>query len=136
MAASTNAGSGYAITINGTTMQSGINSIAAMGTQTLNSTGCAPSCTSATGTSQFGANVRDNTAPNVGANVSGSGTATGFGGYNTIDSFRFFTGDTVASVGGQTNSNLFTTSYIVNVGGSQAAGLYTATFTYICTATF
>jgi hypothetical protein len=136
MAASTNASSGYIITVNGTVPTSGVNSIAAMGTQSSNSAGCAVSCTSTTGVSQFGTNVRDNTTPNVGTDVSGVGSAVGVGGYNTVDSFRFFAGDTVASAGTQTNNNVFTNSYIVNVGGSQAAGLYTATMTYICTATF
>ncbi len=137
MSASTNAGFGYAITITGTTLASGANTIPAMGTQSLNSAGCSPSCSAGTpGVSQFGTNVRDNATPNVGADVSGLGTATGFGGYNTPDSFRFFSGDTVASVGGVTKSNLFTNSYVVNVGGDQAAGVYTATMTYICTATF
>jgi hypothetical protein len=136
MQASTNASSGYAITVNGTTMTSGINTIPAMGTQSANSLGCAPSCTSTTGVSQFGTNVRDNATPNVGANVSGVGTATGQGGYNTPDSFRYFSGDTVAGVGGASKANTFTNSYIVNVGGDQAAGQYTATMTYICTATF
>jgi hypothetical protein len=136
MSASTNAGSGYVITINGTTLTSGLNNIAAMGTQSLNSGGCVVSCTSATGTSQFGSNVRANTVPAVGGDVTGLGTATGFGGYNTVNNFRFFTGDTVASVGGVTKSNFFTNSYIVNVGGDQAAGVYSATMTYICTATF
>jgi hypothetical protein len=136
MQASTNADSGYVITINGTTMTSGSNNIPAMGTQSTNSTGCSPSCTSLTGTSQFGTNVRDNATPNVGTDVSGVGTAVGQGGYNTADSFRFFTGDTVAGVGGPSKANTFTNSYIVNVGGDQAAGQYTATMTYICTATF
>lgn len=136
MAASTNAGSGYAITLNGTTLTSGANTIPAMGTQTLNSTGCSPSCTSTTGTSQFGSNLRSNTIPSVGANVSGSGSGAAVGGYNTANSFRFFTGDTVASAAGPTSANLYTNSYIVNVGGQQAAGTYTATMTYICTATF
>jgi hypothetical protein len=136
MQASTNAGFGYVITLIGTTLTSGANTIPAMGTQSLNSTGCAVSCTSATGTSLFGSNVRDNATPNVGTNVTGTGTATGFGGYNTVDAFRFFSGDTVASVGGVTKANTFTNSYIVNVGGDQAAGVYTATMTYICTATF
>jgi hypothetical protein len=107
-----------------------------MGTQTLDSTGCAVSCTSTTGSSQFGSNVKANTSPSVGANVTGAGSAAGFGGYNTSDSFRFFTGDTVASAAGVSKANLFTNSYIVNVGGDQAAGVYTATLTYICTATF
>lgn len=136
MSASTNAGFGYAITITGTTLTSGANTITAMGTQSLNSAACSPSCTSTTGTSQFGSNVKANTTPSIGANVSGAGTATGSGGYNTADAFRYFTGDTVAGVGGVTNTNLFTNSYIVNVGGDQAAGVYTATMTYICTATF
>lgn len=136
MSASTNASFGYAITLTGTTLTSGANTITAMGTQTLNSSGCAVSCTSTTGSSQFGSNVKANTTPAVGANVSGTGTATGSGGYNTADSFRFFSGDTVASVAGVSQANLFTNSYIVNVGGDQAAGVYAATMTYICTATF
>jgi len=140
MSASTNAGSGYVITINGTTMTSGSNTIPAMGTQTLNSSGCAVSCTSATGVSQYGSNVRANNIVSAGgafgADVSGTGTATGSGGYNTTNSFRYFSGDTVAAVGGVTNANLFTNSYLVNVAGSQAAGLYSSTMTYICTATF
>jgi hypothetical protein len=136
MSASTNAGFGYVITATGSTLTSGANTITAMGTQSLNSGACSPSCTSTTGTSQFGANVKANATPSVGANVTGPGTATGFGGYNTANAFRYFTGDTVASVAGVSNTNLFTNSYIVNVGGDQAAGVYTATMTYICTATF
>jgi hypothetical protein len=140
MSASTNATSGYVITISGTTLTSGSNTIPAMGTQSANSSGCVVSCSSQTGVSQFGSNVRANNVASAGgvfgADVSGTGTATGFGGYNALNTFRFFTGDTVASVGGVTKANLFTNSYLVNVGGDQAAGVYTATLTYICTATF
>jgi hypothetical protein len=71
-----------------------------------------------------------------GADVTGTGTATGSGGYNAGNSFRFFTGDAVAGAAGVTKANLFTNSYLVNVGGDQAAGVYSATMTYICTATF
>lgn len=136
MSASTNASFGYVITLVGTSMASGANTIAPMGTQSLNSAGCSPGCSATPGISQFGTNVRANTAPTIGTDVSGSGTATGFSGYNNVNNFRYFAGDTVASVSGVTNSNLFTNSYIVNVSGSQAAGVYTATMTYICTATF
>ncbi|HSX02728.1 MAG TPA: hypothetical protein VLI05_05455 [Candidatus Saccharimonadia bacterium] len=140
MAASTNAGFGYVITLTGATLTSGSNTIAAMGTQSLNSAACSPSCTSTTGASQFGSNVRANNVASAGgafgADVSGSGAGVGSGGYNTANSFRFFSGDTVASASGPTNANLYTNSYLVNVAGSQAAGLYTATMTYICTATF
>jgi hypothetical protein len=139
MSASTNAGSGYIITVNGTTLTSGSNTIAAMGTQSANSATCSPSCTSSPGTSQFGSNVVSNTSPSVGAGVTPTGAGdngAGFGGYDTANSFRFFNGDTVASSSTVSNSQVFTNSYIVNVGGSQAAGLYSSTLTYICTATF
>jgi hypothetical protein len=140
MSASTNAGSGYAITVSGTTLTSGANTVAPMGTQTANSTGCAPSCTSTTGTSQFGTNVRANgPSPAVGSDVTPTGagySGAGSGGYNTPNSFRYFSGDVVATSSTVSNAQMYTNSYIVNVNGSQAAGLYTATLTYICTATF
>jgi hypothetical protein len=116
MSASTNASSGYVITINGPTMTSGANTIPGLASQTA----------STTGTSQFGLNL----------GVSGGGTGSVNGNYSNGTLYRFNTGDTVGSVGVPTNANLFTSNYIVNVGGSQAAGLYTATLTYICTATF
>jgi len=131
MDASTNASSGYVITVNGTTMTSGGNTINAMGDQSANVSTCGTtSCTSTTGSSQFGVNV---------TKTSGTGSGAAFGGYDSVGTggkYRFFTGDTVASAAGPTNSNLFTSNYVVNVPGSQAAGLYSTTLTYICTATF
>ncbi|MBI5357470.1 hypothetical protein HZB74_01335 [Candidatus Saccharibacteria bacterium] len=129
MAASTNGTSGYSITVNGSTLTcscAGSPTIAALGSQTASSTG----------TAQFGANLRDNATPNVGADPSGSGSGTYTANYGTADQYRFVTGDSVASASGATNANTFTASYIVNVPGSQAAGSYTATMTYIATATF
>jgi hypothetical protein len=136
MAASTNAGNGYQITLNGTTLSSGANTIPAMGTQAANSAACSPGCSSSIGVSQFGSNVRANTTPAIGSDVSGIGSGTGSGGYDSANAFRFFTGDVVASAAGATDNNTYTNSYIVNVGGIQTAGLYSATLTYICTATF
>lgn len=129
MAASTNGTSGYSITVNGSTLTcscAGSPTIAALGSQTASSPG----------TAQFGANLRSNTTPSVGANPSGSGSGTYTANYGTADQFRFVTGDSVAAAAGSTNANAFTVSYIVNVPGSQAAGAYTATMTYIATATF
>lgn len=130
MAASTNAGSGYSITNNGTTMTcstcTGSPTIAALATQTASSIG----------TAQFGLNLKDNATPDVGAEVSGSGTATATANYGTANQYRFVTADSVASVGGSTNANTFTSAYIVNVPGNQAAGTYTAIMTYIATATY
>jgi len=139
MAASTNASHGYAITVNGTSLSSGSNSITAMGTST----------TSVNGTSQFGMNLVANTTatstPAVGAAITPASNGTDFKaaaltGYDTPDNFMFVTGDSVASSSdggaGPSNAQIYTVSYIVNVPGDQAAGTYTTTLTYICTATF
>ncbi len=130
MCASTNGASGYAITINGSTMTctscSGSPTIAALASQTA----------STTNTAQFGANLRNNATPDVGADPSGSGTGTYEAEYGTADQYRFVTGDSVAAASAATDSNLFTVSYIVNIPGSQAAGVYTSTMTFIATATF
>jgi hypothetical protein len=132
MAASTNSQSGYSITLTGTTLTSGSNTITAMGTQSANG---APAASSI-GTSQFGLNLRSNTTPAVGADLSGAGIGTYGTNYGTSNSFRFFTGDSVATSASATDANAFTVSYIVNVAGGQPAGAYTANMTYICTANF
>jgi hypothetical protein len=139
MAASTNAGSGYAITVNGTTMSSGANTIPAMTSAT----------TGTKGIGQFGMNLRANTTATstvaVGADISAASNGTdlrgqALTGYDTPDTFKFVTGDTVANsaytVAGPTNSQVYTASYIVNVAGNQLAGTYTTTLTYVCTSTF
>jgi hypothetical protein len=132
MAASTNAGSGYNITVNGPTLTSGSNTIAGMNTQT----------TSTHGISQFGMNLKSNTTPTVGTEVAPADNGTNYQGtatpnYGTSNSFKFTTADAVGnsnSVG--SDAQIFTVSYIVNVPGSQPAGSYTTTLTYICTPTF
>lgn len=126
MQAQTNASSGYAITINGTTLSSGVNTIPALAAQTASNIG----------TSQFGLNLRVNTVPSVGADPTGAGIGTYTANYGAANQYRFGSGDAVASAAGPTNANTFTSSYIVNIGGAQAAGVYTATMTYICTASF
>ncbi len=139
MAASTNAGSGYAITVNGPTMTSGLNTITGMNTM-------APITH---GLSQFGMNLKLNTTATstvpVGAEVDVLPNGTNYrgqaaAGYDTVDNFKFTNGDPVAKSdnggAGGTDSQIFTASYIVNVPGSQPAGTYTTTLTYICTPTF
>ncbi len=126
MAASTNAGSGYAITLNGATLTSGANTITALASQTASSQG----------TSQFGVNLKDNATPNVGAEVSGSGSGTATANYGTADQYRFVTADSVASAAASTLANTFTASYIANISSVTKPGAYTATMTYICTPTF
>jgi len=126
MQAQTNAANGYTVTVNGTTLASGVNTIPALAAQTA----------STVGTSQFGLNLRLNGIPAVGGEPSGAGSGTFTGNYGTVNQYRFGSGESVAQAGLPTNANTFTSSYIVNIGGAQAAGVYTATMTYICTASF
>jgi hypothetical protein len=139
MAASTNAGSGYVISVNGPTLTSGSNTITAMGSAT----------TGVRGTSQFGLNLKANTVttsnPAVGTEVAPAANGTNykgqsFTGYDTVDNFKFTSGDSVAKSdnggAGGTDAQIITAAYIVNVPGSQPAGTYTTTLTYICTPTF
>lgn len=133
MVASTNAQSGYVITVAGNTMTSGSNTIAAMNT----------AAASTVGTAQFGMNVALNTAPagasaaiapaSNGTNLRGQGST----GYGTANTFKFLSGDSVAdSAANPTNAQHYTVSYIVNVPGTQSPGTYTTTLTYVCTPTF
>jgi len=143
MAASTNAGSGYAITVNGPTLTSGSNTVTAMSSSTAG----------VHGLSQFGLNLKANTVATsttpVGAEVAPASNGVNYRGqaytgggldYGTVDHFQFNNGDTVANSGqgglGGTDAQIFTASYIVNVPGSQPAGTYVTTLTYICTPTF
>ncbi len=137
MAASTNAGFGYAITVNGETLTSGANTIDGMAALDVPITGIA----------QFGLNVVLNTITDASLNPLGLDPAPAYDGvdltgqastdYDTPDSFKFVTGETVAdSDSSGTDAQIFTVSYIANVPGNQPAGTYTTTLTYICTPTF
>jgi hypothetical protein len=140
MAASTNAGFGYAISVNGPTLTSGSNTITAMSANNA----------SVKGISQFGLNLKLNTtastttplgaevAPAVnGTNYTGRAFPTSPNSYATQDSFRFASGNIVAdSNASGTDAQIYTVGYIVNVPGSQPAGTYVTTLTYICTPTF
>ena len=127
IAASTNGSTGYTITVNGSTLTSGSNTITA-----LNSGG-----SSSVGSKQFGLNLAgSNTTPVVGSAVTGSGTAAASANYGTNNNFRFQTGDTIASVAGPSNANTFTVGYIANIDGLTPAGVYTSNLTYIATPNF
>lgn len=140
MAASTNAGQGYAITVNGTTLTSGTNTINAM----------TSTDTSKKGISQFGMNLKLNTSaasssfPGSSAELAPTSNSTNYNGrpvpssgYDVADSFKFTSGNTIADSNGTgTDAQIYTVSYITNVPGSQPAGTYTTTLTYVCTPTF
>lgn len=127
MAASTNGNTGYSITVNGNTLTSGGNQITAL------SAGAA----SSVGVKQFGLNLASaNTTPVVGAAKSGAGTGAVSANYNINDTFRFASGDIVASASGPTNANTYTVGYIANIDGLTPAGVYSTNLTYTATANF
>lgn len=127
MAANTNASGGYAITINGTTMQAGTNVIKALNEPDY----------SRPGTPQFGINLKSNTLPTVGQDPDGSwdhGNPTVK--YATANKYAFNDGDIVASSPDVELERRYTVSYIVNSPPTLRAGVYTSTLTYICTGRF
>jgi hypothetical protein len=126
MTAATNAASGYVITVAGTTLTSGANTITAL----------AANAASSQASSQFGINLVANATPSVGTNVSGSGSGAAAANYNTADSYRFVTGETVASAAASTNSNTYTVSYIANIAATTKPGSYSTALTYTATPTF
>jgi|GEM_PF-74850 hypothetical protein len=155
MAASTNAGVGYVISVNGNTLENGSYDIAAM----------AAANHPIRGTEQFGLNLVHNTGVYNTVNYSDYAAANGgfgvaitdasnatnlkgqaaVGTYDTAEQFKFTTGDTVANSAydgttnttyGPSDAQIYTVSYIANVTGSQPAGTYSTTLTYICTPTF
>lgn len=125
MTASTNAGSGYSITVGGTTLTGPI-AITALTSPTASSTN----------NKQFGLNLVANTTPSVGTAASGTGTGTAQTGYNTANQYKFVSGDTVAAATVPTNSNTFTSSYIANIDGSTPPGAYSTVLTYVATANY
>ena len=122
----TNAGSGFAITLSGTTLTSGNNIIPALTTN-------APSNP---GTSQFGLNLSSNSSPAIGANPSGPGSATSSSPYSIPNQFRFAPGDVIAGSPTTSDKKKFTVSYLANVAGAQEAGVYTTTVSFIALANF
>ena len=125
MLIATNAGSGYSITVTGTTMTSGNNTISSINNQS-----------SSPGTSQFGVNLRQNTVPNVGRDPEGPGTASPTNDYSASNTYSFNSNDTVASSSDPDNYRKFTKSYIVNIAEDQPPGVYTTTVNYIALANF
>lgn len=126
LAASTNGSGGYSITVSGATLTSASNTITAL----------SAGAPSSVGVSQFGLNLAANTTPLVGTAVSGSGTAAATANYLVANTFRYGSGEQIASVGGATDANTFTVSYIANVNGLTPTGSYTTILTFAATPNF
>lgn len=120
--AATTAKSGYSIQFFGTPLTSSGNLINALSTPTP----------SATDTEQFGFNLVANNSPVVGVDpVGGSGQAAV--GYNTPDSFKFVSGETIAQAALPSNFTNYTMSIISNITGITDAGNYATNLTVVVT---
>jgi hypothetical protein len=127
MAVGTNATAGFAITVNGAPMSSGINTIESLAGPTE----------SLPGNNQFGINLVANTAPEVGqdpenmsANVFLSPD------YGTPDMYKYAPGDILAHSTSPSLMRKFTASYIVNTRADLRPGVYTTTVTYVASGRF
>ncbi len=117
--ASTNATSGYIITINGATLASGGNTITAIG---------GTNTTSSAGSEQFGLRM---TATGGNGAVSAPYAAAGF----ALDTANF--PDQVASdADGDDVTTTYSVRYLGNISSTTEAGSYSATLTYVITASF
>jgi hypothetical protein len=142
MAIDTNATSGYVINYI-TTSPGGTGGTACAGS--LSSTNdCITDAggtagTFSAGTSKFGINLKNNATPDIGAEVSGSGSAVAAAPYATVDNYAFQGGTTprtVVSHAGPDLARLFTVAYAAQAGNTTKPGAYSATFTWIATGTF
>jgi len=124
--AATNDPTGYVIYSLGTTMTSGNNVIPASITPNP----------SIAGISQFGINLRANSNPSVGQNISGLGSGSVMPNYSTSNLFMFDSGAAVAEATQATDFNVYTTTYVVNVALGQAPGIYVTTISYMAVAQF
>lgn len=113
----TNASSGYALTLNGTTLTSGANTIATTSANTA----------STVGSEQFGLRLITNSGDGT---VSAPYAASGY----AFDSLNF--PDEVAVGTGNGVTTVFGARYIGNISASTEEGSYNSTLTYVLTATF
>lgn len=124
--AATNAENGYNIAISGTTLTSGNNVINAL----------APADVSRPGNSQFGLNLRANSAPAGGNEPAGPGVAMPLPLYAQANFFRFVPNDAIVSTDVPDDMRRFTASYLVNIPRGQAPGVYVSTITYVAFGNF
>jgi len=120
LAASTNAVSGYSLTIRGTTLTSGGNTITAIG---------GTNTASSPGSEQFGLRL---TASGGSGTVTSPYAASGFA-YNAGASTAV---QVASATSGDEVTTTYSARYIANITGSTEAGAYATTLTYIVTGSF
>lgn len=120
---------GYAVQIIGDPPTNGSHTIRAMSS-------AGPS---QAGTEQFGINLVANTSPvSVGANPDNGqfGYGQASGNYDTPNSYRYVSGDTIATAPKSSGVTTYTISYLVNVSSTTPGGQYVSHQDLICTGTY
>jgi hypothetical protein len=120
---------GYIVQIVGTPPSNGSTTLTPLSTNS----------SSIAGTSQFGINLVANTSPNsVGANPDNGqfGFGAAAANYNTPNSYRYVSGETIAQAPKSSGLTTYTITYLVNVPGLIRGGQYTSNQTLIITGTY
>ncbi len=124
LAVSTNAPSGYNISIRGQTLtsqQTSSSTISAIGSSVASSTA---------GTEQYG--IRATVSGGTGATIDSTYSAATSYGYDATAT----TSATFATGSGTTNTSTYSLRYVANIGGTTEAGTYVANMVYVATANF
>ena len=108
-------------------------------TQTINPL-AAPTA-STPGTEQFGINLKDNSSPDVGAELQQVPDATfSFGqveaGYGTVNQFKYNKGDIIARSLKSTSVTIYTMSYLFNISDVTESGQYQFNHILVATGTY
>ncbi len=124
LAVTTNAGSGYTITLRGQTLtsqQNSANTISSMGNTAASST---------IGSEQFG--IRATASGGSGSTIDPTFIFTTSYGFSATAT----TSEVLATGSGATNTTTYSLRYIANVSGTTEAGTYVASLVYVATANF
>lgn len=126
-AVGTNASGGFVVTAVGNPLAAGTNVIDGIGSPSQ----------SQTGRNQFGINLVANDELNVGHDPEGVWTnAVPTPDYAQPNTYKYVSGDVIASSPNVSLIKKFTVSYIVNVSPTLRAGVYTATINYVASGRF
>lgn len=122
---------GYMVQVIGTPPDNGVYTL----------TGMPAAASSATGTEQFGINLKNNATPDIGADpVQVPDSTFSFGaaasGYNTADAFKYVSGDVIALASKSSGRTDYTISYVANISNNTPGGSYSTNQTLVVTGTY
>jgi hypothetical protein len=122
---------GYIVQLMGTSPNNGSHVLAGMNTP----------AGSQTGQEQFGVNLKDNNSPDIGAEAvqvpdSSFSSGAAASGYNSVNNFKYISGDTIAQASQSSGRTDYTISYIANMSINTPGGSYSSNQTVVVTGTY